>query len=184
MVIINLLKKPLQDLLMKFDSGDAGILHDAPATLEECSVVLLVCIRQSTDLNAIEKLLPQAKLHFKKAVVLALYTGVAKPPLSSDQVPVFSLNDFTFLGHPNKRLTELFSNLNADILISMNRCNSGMHKQFVRQMPASLKAGIYHPVFSNLFHFMLELDDQKYPSSSILDHFVHYLKNIKLNVHE
>jgi len=184
LVIINLLKKPLQDLLTKFDSGDAGILHHTPATMEECSVVLLVCIRQSTDLNGIEKLLPQAKLHFKKAVVLALYTGVTKPPLSSDQVPVFSLNDFTFLGQPNKRLTELFSNMNADILISMNRCNSGMHKQLVRQIPAALKAGIYHPVFSNLFHFMLELDDQKYPSSSILDHFVHYLKNIKLNVHE
>lgn len=135
-------------------------------------------------MQSIESILPIAKMHFKKVVALVLYTGVKKPPISKEQVRVVSINDFTLLGKPNSGLLEYTTGYEADILISMNSCESGYFKNLVSTIPVDFKAGIYQASFSSLFHFMLQVDSQNLSDEMVLEQFVIYLKKIKTHSHE
>lgn len=182
--ILNLIKKPVQCLFMNNDRKETIPVNPGHANLHDCTIILLFSIKQPVDVKSIEALLPVAEKHFKKVVALALFTGIQKPPPSTECVRVVSLNDYTYSGKPGSGLLENIESQKADILISMDSCESGYFKNLVRYIPVDFKAGIYQTSFMSLFHFMLQLDLQNLSEEMVLEQFVFYLKKIKTHSHD
>jgi hypothetical protein len=182
--ILNLIKKPVQSLFLNFGPTDSIRLHQGFAQLNDCAVILLFCIKHPAELKSVEAIIPVAKKYFKKVVALVLYTGIKKPPISTEEVRVVSIKDFTLFGKPNVGLLEYTPGNEADILISMKGCESGYFKKLVKHIPAGFKAGIYQSSIASLFHFMLQVDSRNLSDEMVLEQFVVYIKKIKPLSHE
>lgn len=184
MVLLNYLKKSLQNLFLKINTGDAENATVKLGAMDQSSVVLLFSVSKNSDLGLIEKLIPQAQAHFKKVSVFALYSGLLKPPVSAGNIKVLSIKDFTLSGKPIREVMDLFSHQHADLLLSMSKNNTALYKHLVRCMPIPFKAGVYCPDATELFQFMLEISVENELDNKKLEHFIGYLKNIKTHTNE